>query len=761
MTKKNKRRSSPSKKNLREPSPPLPPGRRWLFRLLAFVVLPVVLLAVVATLLEIGLRIGGYGYDPHFFRSIRIDGQEYFINNEKFSLRFFPAPLARWPDPFVFPAQKAPDTVRIFIFGESAAMGDPHPAYGAGRYLEVLLRERFPGKKFEVINLGITAINSHVILPIARECAAQGGDFWIIYMGNNEMVGPFGAATVFGAQATPRRVAQMNLAIQRTRVGQLLVAALRNLRGNSGNASWGGMEMFLENQIAPGDPRKETVYENFAGNLHDIVAAGVGAGAKVILNTVSVNLKDSPPFASATNSNSPASDRERFSQLFSEGKLLQSHGDFGAAAGRFAQAIQLQPAFAETHFRLAQCDLALTNADAAKEFQSACDLDALPFRADTRVNAAIRHEAEREASRLEFCDAERNLAETTAARAAGDETFFEHVHFNFDGNYRLGKLWAEDIARHLPAPNSKPNWSSQADCDRDLGLTIWNRHFVLQSVIHRMEQPPLSTQFNNAERLQQIVAEDARLCQQQAAPGAVQQVRAEFAAAIQRAPADACLYAGLANFLEAVNQPQDAQAAYRKLYELRPESFYACLQLGRILGELGKPADGQPFLENATRLRPSMPDAWFELGNVLAAQSRFEPALAAFGHAAQLRPQDSSYVVAAAQMLARMNRHAEAVERFRQAVQLNPGDWEAHFELGGELVAANQPSEAIAEYTAALKFNPNHVESHINLGVVLVRLNRLEEATACFQAALKLAPDNQAAQAYLASVLEHQKALKR
>jgi hypothetical protein len=67
------------------------------------------------------------------------------------------------------------------------------------------LRERFPGKKFEIVNTSITAINSHAILPIARECAAREGDVWIVYLGNNEMVGPFGAATVFGSQAPPLR----------------------------------------------------------------------------------------------------------------------------------------------------------------------------------------------------------------------------------------------------------------------------------------------------------------------------------------------------------------------------------------------------------------------------------------------------------------------------------------------------------------------------------------------------------------------------
>src|ERR1039458_6397625 len=218
-------RKSENKKTPGEPALSLSPRRKWLFRFFALVVMPVLLIVLVAALLEIGLRLGGYGYDTHFFRSIRVGGQEYFLNNEEFTQCFFPEQLSRWPDPFKMPAVKSPDTIRIFIFGESAAMGDPQPAYGASRYMEVLLRERFPGKKFEVINLGITAINSHVILPIARECARHDGDFWIVYMGNNEMVGPFGAATVFGAQALSRRAAQINLAIQRTHTGQLLVSS--------------------------------------------------------------------------------------------------------------------------------------------------------------------------------------------------------------------------------------------------------------------------------------------------------------------------------------------------------------------------------------------------------------------------------------------------------------------------------------------------------------------------------------------------------
>jgi tetratricopeptide (TPR) repeat protein len=747
-------------KQLNERTTPLPPRRIWWFRFIALVVMPLLLIILVAAVVELGLRLGGYGYDTHFFRSIQKNGQEYFLNNEKFIQRFFPAQLARWPDSFCFPAIKPPDTIRIFIFGESAAMGDPQPAFGASRYMEALLRERFPGKKFEVLNLGITAINSHVILPIARECARHDGDFWIVYMGNNEMVGPYGAATVFGAQALPRRAAQLNLALQQTRTGQLLVSGLRNLSGKSKNESWGGMEMFLDNQIAPSDPRKETVYRNFEGNLRDIVAAGENAGARIILSTVSVNLKDCPPFASLTDSNLPAADRQRFDQFFAEAKSLQGQSKVQSAAALFQQAVKLEPQFAEAHFRLAQCELALTNAAAAEEFQIACDDDALPFRADTRINATIRQVAQQHAGdRLELCDAEKNLAALSGAgQITGDETFFEHVHFNFDGNYRLGKMWAEAIGQRLSATGTQPpatNRLAQADCDRALGLSIWNRQFVLQSVMRRMEKPPLDTQFNNARRLETVRAEELSLRQQEALPGAIPRVRAELTAAVAQAPADNYLYEGLANFLEVIHDPQGAIAAYRHELELRPDNFYDCLQLGRLLGEQGKPELGEPFLEQAVHLRPSLPDGWFELGVVLNAQQKYATALDCMENASRFYPKESTYVCNAGQMLAKLNRHDEAILKYRKAIQMKPDYWEAHLGLASELVAVNQLEEAMREYATVARINPRHVISRLNLGVLLVRFNRLDEAIACFQEALQIEPDNRIAQEYLSSVLAH------
>jgi tetratricopeptide (TPR) repeat protein len=513
VRKAERRNDPPGKPDRSEPTAPLSAGRKWLFRLIALVVLPLLLLGA----LEIILRLAGYGYSTGFFEKIRVGEKEYLVNNENFSLRFFPPQLARWPGPVMMEAKKPANTYRIFILGESAARGEPEPSYAASRYLETLLNERFPKTHFEVVNLGITAVDSHVILPIARDCAKAGGDLWIIYMGNNEMVGPFGAATVFGAKAPPLGFVRLNLVIQKTRVGQLLVDISRRLRGKNSNASWGGMKMFLGNQLRADDPRKEVVYQNFERNLNDIIRAGLDSDAKILLNTVAVNLKDCPPFASLVNSNLPAAEREQFNKFYTGGCSAEAQNNDAKAMQEFEQAAKLDPQFPELQYRWGECLLALTNfADARKHFQAACDDDALPFRADSRINGAIQKTGQRLAGdKLTFFDAAAALATYASNGVCGQETFYEHVHFNFDGNFRLGRAWAEQVEKMLPADISRAartnDWASQETCDRLLGLTDWNRHAVTEIMIDRLSRPPLSDQLNNAGRMQSLSEEAKNL----------------------------------------------------------------------------------------------------------------------------------------------------------------------------------------------------------------------------------------------------------
>ena len=720
--------------------------RLWIFRLAALL-LPLGLLAA----LELALRLAGYGYDTAFFHRLRIANADYFVENDNFSLQFFPKEVARSPDPIRMPVYKAPGTYRIFIFGESAAMGDPEPAYGAGRYLEMLLRDKYPGTNFEIINVAYTAISSHVIVPIARECARHDGDLWIVYMGNNEMVGPFGAATVFGRRAPPLPYVRLATAIQRTRTGQLIAELSRQLGHSARFTSWGGMEMFLQNQIAPDSPLKETVYRNFQKNLDDIVRAGLGSGAKVLLNTVAVNLKDCPPFASLSNSNLPPADRAQFDALYAEACQQEGQSNFAAAAQRFEQAAKLDPQDAGLQFRWGGCLLAQTNFAAAREhFQSACDDDALPFRADSRINAVIRDERTRVSDgHLILFDAAAALAANNPAKLCGQETFYEHVHFNFDGSYRLALAWAEQIKPLLPQNTN--SWASQAACEQMLGLSDWNRTLILKQMVGRMQQPPFSNQPNNIRRMENLQERINQLQGRMNAEDAAK-TRENFLKQLERAPEDYLLHENFALFLQATGNLPQAVTEWRKVRDLIPQDFLAYYQIGRMLEGLGQFSQAESSLWQAVKARPSLTEGWIELGNVLALQGKYEPALASYATALKQQPQDAQTLFHMGMVFTKLHRHAEAMENYRAAIRLNPADWETHFELGGELDTAGQLDDARNEFGEAVRLNPNNARTHFNYGVLLAKQNRLDDAQREFEETLRLEPTYAMAREYLAQI---------
>ena len=727
----------------------LSPRRQWLFRLAALAIVPLLLLGG----LELALRLAGYGYATGFFEHYRAGGKDFLVNNESFSLRFFPPQLARWPSPFMFEAQKPANTYRIFILGESAARGEPEPPYAAARYMKVLLEERFPQTRFEVINLGITAIDSHVILPIARDCAKAGGDLWIIYTGNNEMVGPFGAATVFGAKAPPLSFVRLGLAIQKSRLGQLLVDLDGKFQGKNPNATWDGMKMFVGNQLRADDPRKTVVYHNFERNLNDLVRAGVDSGVKILLNTVAVNLKDCPPLASLTNANLTAADRAQFGSLFSAACADEAQTNFAAAAEKFAQAGKLDPLFPELQYRWGECLLAMTNAAAARQhFQSACDMDALPFRADSRINEAIGKTARQFAvNQLVFFDAAAALATEVPSGICGRETFFEHVHFTLDGNFRLGRAWAEQVEKMLPADIAHAaitnGWATQDICERRLGLTDWHRSSVREIVIDRLQNPPLSGQLHNAERIQAL-RDEAQALRRRMNPTTAAQAAEIYQAAVQRSPQDYWPVENFAEFLEVAGDLKGAAAAWRRECELLPHDGNSFYEYGRLLSACNQWAEAEVALTKSLALHPRSPTAWFAMGGVHFVTGKFATALQDYNRARQLDPQNGSYCAHAGKALSKLSRPAEAIQLYRQAIQLQPDLWVAHFALGDELNAAGQFAEAENEYRLVTQLQPAIAMAHLNRGMMLSRLGQVDEALREFQNTLRLEPGNQQAREY-------------
>ena len=670
-------------------------------------------------------------------------------------------------------------------------MGDPDPSFGAWRYLQVLLRERFPGTKFEVICVAMTAIDSDVILPIARECARRDGNLWIIYMGNNEMVGPFGGGTVFGSRAPGVDLIRADLAVKSTRIGQWLDSLMQRWEWRSpALKTWRGLEMFKSHQLRYDDPNRLRAYNNFKENLEDILRAGRQAGVPIILSTVGCNLKDCSPFASLHAATLNEIQKADWNNIYQEGSTLESAGKFPEALGKYAQADTLDPYYAELHFRVGRCQLAMTNISSARrEFELARDDDALAFRADSRINQIIKDAASAHAGRgVDFLDAAEWLARNSPENIPGNELFYEHVHLNLEGNYLLARAFAEQAAKVLPnsiAAHDQGQWVSEEFCDRRLAVSSWDRLRVWQEIWNRLSGPPYTAQLTHAasvKRCDEQISEWKSSADSEPAG----QTRQLYERALVAAPTDGFLHFNYAQYLGAKGDLAQATGEAKRVCELLPQVPGEFSDVGNLLILQAKIDEAAEYFSRALAIRGDFAPALNGLGLILENQQKTDAALAFFRRAlrtdsndaetcinlgfleqnrgdlkeaavyyqraAGLQPQGPADYFNQAIAAAALGQSASAIESFGKAVELKPEFWQAHYLLGLQLADEGRVGEAGAQFWDAIIYRPDFAGSHLNLGIMLMKQQRLDAALTQFQITLQLDPSNQLAGQYLAEI---------
>lgn len=614
--------------------------RRW-FRLGAALLVPLLGIA----LIELVLRLTGFGYETAFFVRHRAVDPSLRVENQRFAWRFVPRTLAKTPEFLVLNPSKPDGTCRIFVFGESAAIGDPAPAFGFSRILETLLRARSPGTQFEVVNTAFTAINSHVILPIARDCQSLRGDIWLVYMGNNEVIGPFGTGTVFGRQTPPLPIIRTGLALKTARSAQWLDQWLQRLSPSPEAAlGWGGMSMFMSQQVRRDDPRLESLNRHFQRNLGDLIALGADAGARVVVSTMVSRLRDWPPFGSLHRAGLTEGDRVEWERFYNAGVTAQTNGAFEAAIRNYESAARLDETYADLHFQWGTCCLALGQTNEAKNHLTlARDLDTLRFRTDSRHNESIRQTVARHAERgVRLLDAERHFERESKHGMPGEELLYEHVHFTFEGNYLLARLFADEVAAMLPnraAPRSQPPaaWLSIEECAARLGYTDSQRYEIAKVVRRRFDEPIYRQQLGHTERLKQLDDELAGL-RGHAKPVARRRAMEVCRQASASNPGDWMLHELTARLLVGLDDSSAAEAEWREVARLIPHTARSHNEIGKLLQHQGKNDQARASFAKALELNPDSADAHAGLGTLDRAEGSRSKAIRHFRQALKLDP---------------------------------------------------------------------------------------------------------------------------
>ena len=654
--------------------------RRGWFRLGSVLLVPLLALF----LAEAVLRVAHYGYSPQLLVKRQIAGREVWSDNQDFGRRFFPPGLARGTRPLSIPATKASNTLRVFVFGESAAMGDPDFKFGLPRMLEALLHERFPQKQVEVINTAVVAINSHVILPMARDCARQQADLWVIYMGNNEIIGPFGSASVFGARAPAMFLVRAGLWARTTRLGQLLDAGLYWLRHRGGTAAeWGGMEMMAEQKVPHDAPATKRVYNHFEQNLRDILKTAHRAGVPVLLCTVGSNLKDCAPFASQHRAGITPGELSEWRAGYEAGVAAETSGNYTNAATAYEKASRLDQDFAELAFRRGECDdVSGKYGEALQLFEQARDDDALQFRADATINEIIRKTAAAFGeSQVKLVDAEKLFSDHSPHGLAGSEFFYEHVHLTPEGNYLLARALAEEAVRILSLRPSG-EWLSRPECFQWLGLTDWNRYDAFEVILDRIQTAPFTSQLNHTQQVQYIQQQLTRY-RLGTKPAQVRREAEQVAQLVSRRPEDPDLRWTLAALLESIGDNAGAEEQWRTLMRLQPQFSLPPCNLAKLLEQTGRQKEALALYLECLKLSPYYYPACYGAGMGYLQTGQPTEAIRQLNRAVRQKPASVEARLALAQALQSANRTTEAQKQWNEVLRLDPNNTAAQEQLRG------------------------------------------------------------------------------
>jgi tetratricopeptide (TPR) repeat protein len=764
-------------------------GRLWLFRIAALLGAPLLLLL----LAEGVLRLTGFGYPPSFLLPVP-ERQEVWTTNPRYGWRFFPRPLARTPVPLEVEGTDPGDRYRIFVVGGSAAQGTPDAAYSFGRALQALLETRYPDADFEVHNAAMTAASSHVVLPIVRDLERFHPDAVLVYLGNNEVVGPYGAGTVFRAFSPNLTAIRAGIALRRFRFGQLVDRVTSG--GDRDAGRWRGMEMFLEQRVAADDPRLEDVYRHFEDNLSEIVAHAAAAGAHTLLATVATNLRH-PPFASLHRPDLGEEELERWQEHFDAGLAAVADGRHQEAVASFEAAAEIDDAPAELHYNLGLALARLGRFEEAEErLVRARDLDALRFRADTRINDVVRRVAEAQAELgAVLVDAAADLAGISPAGLPGSELFYEHVHLRFAGNDALARSFYRQLEPLLPeritggdgeggAGGALPPPERVAE---RLALTPFDELDLERSALEIISRPPFTGLRGHAASIERA---RRSLAERRAALGAgvFEASREIYRQQLESHPRDLHLRRRFARLLQEGGRAEEAAEEWAKLLERLPGVTEWRGELGLALADAGRVDEAVAELRRAIEEAPGSAELHTNLGAVHEKAERYEAAIAEYRRAIELEPGDplAAYNLATAELRrGEPERAAElyreliaehpdfapahhnlghvleeqgdadgAIEQYRKAIELRPDLAEAHNSLGLALEAREKLDEAARQYLAAIAYDPSFALAHFNLADLLFSHGRAAEAAEAYRRGLRHQPDNLQARYNLAGSLQ-------
>lgn len=614
--------------------PALSPRRRRWFTVLMFL-LPALLLALAEAL----LRLGGYGDRyPLVFKEERF-GREKYVVNSLVTRRYFSLSDDLIPEAAdeIFDYRKRPGALRVFCLGGSTTAGFPFEINATFPFqLQYRLREALLNNYVEVVNLGISAVNSYTVLDLMPEILALEPDALIIYMGHNEFYGALGSASTQRLIGGSRGFIRFYLSLRKFRLVQLLESLMGQI-SPPGSAAPDTPERSLmqtlagEQSIAYDSDLYRTTVENFRANLGDILELARNEGVPVLTSTLVSNLRDFRPFVSSFGAADTLA-RNRCDALLLKGRSLQEEGAHGPALAVFAQIAQLDSTAADLFYFRARSLEALGDTLAAlRAYERARDLDLLRFRAGSDFNRVIREAAQ--AADMPLVDLEAIFRAASPQGIPGSKLFVEHLHPNFRGYQLMAEAFFEALKiLQVINPPEPVGWRAPLLSKQQVqdviaryrektgGVTELDLEFGRMRSFFLMHRWPFSEYPMGIGDYITAASDTVKMLASRHLKGELFWDGAHYQLATH--------YAGQGAFEKAAEE-------YMAVYRAFHENYFPAMKLGDLYFRQQNYADALTWYERALRADPENPHLLAKAGNLQVLRGRLPEAIEYLNRALQ------------------------------------------------------------------------------------------------------------------------------
>jgi len=414
--------------------------RKWLFRGLAIAISLLPLL-----LFELALRLCGSGYDTRLIvPAPSAASATTYQFNAPTDRAYYGSEDLSGPEPRNFELPKPKRIYRIVVIGGSTVAGFPYPfELALPKHLEVILGEQLPEMHFEVLNAGITSINSFSEVDIARQAVACDPDLIVVHSGHNEFYGPGGSASN-SSNLTPALYPVMQM-LRRQRSFQLAISLIpRKTNAHLVETLPADIAIPLDGEVFN---RTQTQYR---ANLQKVVDLAKRSQIPIVVSSVPSNLRDLSPLQTKSSLTLSDSEAEEQASQLKEAMRHISYQKYDLALETLTEARRADPTHPLLAYRQAQClEMLERRAEAAETYALAADLDGCRFRAPSSFSGIVREVAKRNPEGVYFCDVAARFPSVSRFPAPGSDLFLEHVHYNLDGHWQAARFLAECIVEDV------------------------------------------------------------------------------------------------------------------------------------------------------------------------------------------------------------------------------------------------------------------------------------------------------------------------